>query len=90
MGYTGSASDSTGIGFEMNVMVALILGGMPLSGGMKARVSAAVVGAFIFSLLKVGLPMIGVPNNLTFLIKAIMFIIVVLLTSRKKGRVLPR
>jgi ribose transport system permease protein len=27
MGYTGSASDSTGTGFEMNVMVALILGG---------------------------------------------------------------
>ena len=90
MGYTGSASDSTGTGFEMNVMVALILGGMPLSGGMKSKVSCAVVGAFTFSLLDVGLPLIGVPNNMTFLIKAMIFIVVVLITCRKKDGVLPR
>jgi len=89
MGYTGSASDSTGTGFEMNVMVALILGGMPLSGGMKARVSTAIVGSLIFSILKVGLPLIGVPNNMTFLVKAIIFIIVVLITCRKKDGPLP-
>lgn len=90
MGYTGSASDSTGTGLEMNIMVALILGGMPLSGGMKSKVSCAVIGAFTFSLLDVGLPLIGVPNNMTFLIKAIIFIIVVLITCRKKNGVLPR
>lgn len=43
MGYTASASDSTGTGYELNVMIALILGGMPLSGGMKSRVSSALV-----------------------------------------------
>lgn len=90
MGYTGSASDATGTGFEMNVMVALILGGMPLSGGMSAKVSCAIIGAFTYSLLDVGLPMIGVPNNMTFLIKAIIFIAVVLITCRKKGGTLPR
>ncbi|MCD8217080.1 MAG: hypothetical protein LUD01_03375, partial [Clostridiales bacterium] len=90
MGYTGSASDATGTGFEMNVMVALILGGMPLSGGMKSRVSAAIVGAFTYSLLDVGLPLIGVPTNMTFLVKAIIFLIVVLITCRKHGGTLPR
>lgn len=90
MGYTGSASDSTGTGFEMNVMVALILGGMPLSGGMKSKVSCAVIGAFTFSLLDVGLPLIGVPINMTFLIKAIIFIVIVLITCRKKDGILPR
>ena len=90
MGYTGSASDSTGTGYEMNVMVALILGGMPLSGGMKSRVSCALVGAFTFSLLDVGLPMIGISANQVFLIKAIIFIVVVLITCRKKGGNLPR
>lgn len=90
MGYTGSASDSTGTGFEMNVMVALILGGMPLSGGMSAKVSCAVIGAFTYSILDVGLPLIGVPNNMTFLIKAIIFIAVVLITCRKKDGMLPR
>ena len=90
MGYTGSASDSTGTGFEMNVMVALILGGMPLSGGMRSKVSCAVIGAFTFSLLDVGLPLIGVTANYTFIIKAVIFIIVVLITCRKKDGILPR
>lgn len=90
MGYTGSASDSTGTGFEMNVMVALILGGMPLSGGMKSRVSCAVFGAFTYSLLNVGLPMIGIPVNQVNLIKAVIFIIVVLITCRKSKGTLPR
>jgi len=90
MGYTGAASDSTGTGFEMNVMVALILGGMPLNGGMKSRVSCAIIGACTFSLLAVGLPIIGVPARMTFIIKAVIFLIVVLITCRKKSGVLPR
>lgn len=90
MGYTGAAADATGTGFEMNVMVALILGGMPLSGGMRSKVSCAVVGAFTFALLDVGLPMIGIPTKVTYIIKAIIFLAVVFITCRKKDGVLPR
>lgn len=90
MGFTGSASESTGIGFEMNVIVALILGGMPLSGGMKARISCAVIGTLTLSLLNIGLPLLRVEPNQVFIIKAIIFIIVVLLTSRKPAGILPR
>ncbi len=90
MGYTAAASDGTGTGFEMNVMVALILGGMPLSGGMKSRVASAVVGAFTFALLDVGLPMIGIPMKVASIIKAIIFLIVVFITCRQKGDRLPR
>jgi len=90
MGYTGSASDSTGTGFHMNVMIAIILGGMPVSGGMRSRISAAVIGAFTFSILDVGLPMIGLPTRMTFIVKALIFLIVVLLTSRKKYGALPK
>ena len=90
MGYTGAASDATGTGFEMNVMVALILGGMPLKGGMKSRLSCAVIGALTFSLLAVGLPIIGVPTRMTFMIKALIFLVVVLITCRQKTGPLPR
>ena len=89
MGYTGSASDGTAVGYEMNVMVALILGGMTLGGGMRSRVSCAVVGSLTFSLLDVGLPLIGVPTRMTFLIKAVIFLVVVLITCRKKDGPLP-
>jgi len=90
MGYTASASDSTGTGFEMNVMVALILGGMPLSGGMRSKVSCAIVGSFTYALLSVGLPMLGVAANQVFVIKAVLFLVVVVLTCRKKTGILPR
>lgn len=90
MGYTGSASDSTGTGYEMNVMVALILGGMPLSGGMKSKVLFALVGSLTYSLLNIGLPLLGAKPNQVFIIKSLIFLIVVLLTSRKKYGVLPR
>ena len=90
MGYTASASDSTGTSFEMNVMVALILGGMPLSGGMRSKVSCAIVGSFTYALLSVGLPMLGVAANQVFVIKAVLFLIVVVLTCRKKTGILPR
>ena len=90
MGYTGSASDSTGTGLEMKVMVALILGGMPLSGGMKSKVSCAVVGSFTYAFLDIGLPIIGVPANVILMIRAIIFILIVLFTCRQKDDVLPR
>ncbi len=90
MGYTASASDSTGTGFEMNVMVALILGGMPLNGGMRSRISCAVVGSFTYAILDVGLPMLGVQPNQVFVIKAVLFLAVVVLTCRKKNGILPR
>ncbi len=90
MGYTGSASDSTGTGFEMNVVCALVLGGMPLSGGMRSKISSAVVGSFILALLTLGLPMIGVAANQVFVIKAIIFLVVVLMTCRVKRGILPR
>ena len=74
----------------MNVMVSLILGGMPLKGGMKSKVACAIIGSLTFSLLAVGLPIIGVPTKMTFLIKAIIFLAVVLITCRQKSGPLPR
>lgn len=90
MGYTGSSSDSTGTGYEMNVIVALVLGGMPISGGMRSKVSCAVVGSFTLALLQVGLPMLGVSNAMVLFIKALIFLVVVVITCRKKGLILPR
>ena len=41
-------------------------------------------------LLAVGLPLIGVKANQVFIIKAVIFLIVVLITCRKKDGTLPR
>ena len=90
VGRTGAAGSGTGTGYAMDIMVALLLGGMPLSGGMKSRVSSAVVGSLIYVILSNGLTLSGVDTKLVYLIKAIVFLVVILLTCRKKDGVLPR
>ncbi|MCM8709956.1 ABC transporter permease [Clostridium sp. SYSU_GA19001] len=87
---TGTAGKGTGDGYAMDVMVALILGGMPLSGGMKSKISSALIGTFTYVILTNGLTLAGVELTQLNLIKAIIFIVVILLTCRKKEGILPR
>ncbi|MCD7715779.1 MAG: ABC transporter permease [Lachnospiraceae bacterium] len=77
-------------GYEMNIIICLILGGMPISGGMKSRISSAIVGSFTYALIDICFIFVGVPSRMTNLFVAIIYIVVVLLTCRDKGRVLPQ
>lgn len=77
-------------GYEMNIIICLILGGMPISGGMKSRIGYAVVGSFTFALIDICFVFIGVQSKMTNLFVAIIYIVVVLLTCRDKGRTLPQ
>ena len=87
---TGSAGKGTGTGFAMDVMICLILGGMPLSGGMKSKVSSALVGTFTYVLLSNDLTTMGVDLNMINFLKAVIFIIIVMITCRKQNGTLPR
>ncbi len=77
-------------GYEMKIIICLILGGMPISGGMKSRISSAIVGGFTYALIDICFVFIGVPSRVTNLFVAVIYIVVVLLTCRDKGRVLPQ
>ena len=46
MARAGSVSTSTGQGMEMNVVTALVLGGVPLSGGSRVKMTGSLVGSF--------------------------------------------
>jgi len=87
---TGAAGKGTGNGYAMDIMVALLLGGMPLSGGMRSKISSALIGSFTYVILSNGLILSGVDTKLVYIIKAIVFIAVILITCRKKDGVLPR
>ncbi|MGN1095949.1 MAG: ABC transporter permease, partial [Eubacteriales bacterium] len=76
----GSVSKNIGSGMEMDVMVAMILGGMALSGGSKSKFSAAVIGPLTFRLLSNGMTMAGVPTGYVSLIRGIIFLIIVFAT----------
>ena len=87
---TGSAGKGTGGGYAMDIMICLILGGMPLKGGMKSKISSALIGALTYTLLGNVLTTMGVPLNWINFVKACIFLVIVLLTCRKPQGILPR
>ncbi len=91
MSYTGVVQSTTGNGFEMDVLVVLILGGMSLSGGADTKVSSAVIGSITYVLLIKGLTIIGLDPSYVVLIKAIIFICVIFITAKKSNlNIMPR
>jgi ribose/xylose/arabinose/galactoside ABC-type transport system permease subunit len=55
----GSGDPNIGIGFELQVIAAVIIGGVSLSGG-EGRILGTVIGAFIIGVLSNGLNLAGV------------------------------
>lgn len=74
-----------------DVMVALVLGGMPLSGGPRSKISAGLIGAITITVLNSGLVILGLNTGQVQIIRGIVFIIVVLVSSLSyRGKLLPR
>ena len=73
------------------VMVALVLGGMPLTGGPRSRISAGLIGAATITVLNMGLTMMGLSTAMVQIFRAIVFIAVVYVASMTyRTKLLPR
>lgn len=83
MARAGSVSTSTGQGLEMNVITALVLGGVPLSGGSRAKMVGALIGSFSVILLRNGLIILGVNERVIEGIQGLVLLIIVFLTYMK-------
>ena len=84
---TGSVTQNFGSGREMDIMIALIMGGMMLSGGTKTRMSSAVVGAISYVLLTNGLSQMGLSDAVVLIIKSGIFIVMVASTLRRSSTI---
>ncbi|MBQ9031541.1 MAG: ABC transporter permease [Parasporobacterium sp.] len=74
-----------------DVMVALVLGGMPLSGGPRSKISAGLIGSITITVLNSGLVILGLNTGEVQIIRGIVFIVVVLVSSLSyRGKLLPR
>ena len=67
-----------GSGFEMDVIVAIVLGGMSLNGGMDSSVRAPIIGTLIVKLLENGLVIIGVSSTWSDFVIGAVFLVVIL------------
>lgn len=88
---TRVASATTAGSVGTDVMVALVLGGMPLSGGPRSKISAGLVGAVTITVLNSGLAILGLTTGQIQITRGVVFIIVVLVSSLSyRGKLLPR
>jgi len=79
----GTATANTGSLHETDVLVALVLGGMSVTGGARSRYSSVVVGGVMLAVLANGLVMLGVGIAQQQLIKGVIFMAAVALTAGK-------
>jgi len=78
-----AATAQLGIGFELDVIASVVLGGTPLTGGIGS-IQGAVLGAFIISVLSNGMNMIGVDPYLQQIVKGLVMILAVFITIDRK------
>ena len=81
----GSVTSTGGNMLETEILIALVLGGMPISGGAKVRFTNVIVGVLTYKFLSTGLNMIGLATEMQQLIEGIIFLIVVALFSDRKS-----
>lgn len=81
----GSITGTAGSMLETQIMIALVLGGLPIDGGSKARFSNVIVGTLTYCVLEKSLPMVFAQSATQQLVKGIIFLIVVALTIDHKN-----
>lgn len=81
----GSGDPNIGVGFEFQVIVAVVLGGTSLAGG-EGRIAGTVIGAMIVGFLGNGLNLIGVEPFWQYVAQGVALIIAVILdrTARRE------
>ena len=89
--YAPTLTKNTASSVGMDVIIAIVFGGMPVSGGARSKIYAAVVGAFSMTLLGQIMVMFNLNSGIGQMVKAAIFILVVFLaTSDQRGMMLPR
>jgi ribose/xylose/arabinose/galactoside ABC-type transport system permease subunit len=79
---------NVGVGFEFDVIIAVILGGTSLAGG-KGSVIGMIIGALIVQVIGNGLNMLNVLSFWQSVIKGVLLVLAVVLNQalvRTKGR----
>lgn len=83
---TGSVSTATGAGFHFNIMIAMVLGGVPITGGSGVKLRSVFIGAFINTVLLNGLVMWGMSSRVQEVLKGVLFVLVVVFSTRLREK----
>ncbi len=92
--YTPSVTSGTAGSIGMNIIVAIVFGGMPISGGADSKIYAALIGGFSYTLLNNTLKILIEGNagyGISQMVSALFFLLLVFITSMNyRSEQLPR
>jgi ribose/xylose/arabinose/galactoside ABC-type transport system permease subunit len=77
----GSGNPRMGDGFEFDVIIAIILGGTPLSGG-RGTILGTLIGALIVAVIGSGLNMLGMLSFWQLVLKGVILLFAILLNEK--------
>jgi ribose/xylose/arabinose/galactoside ABC-type transport system permease subunit len=81
----GAASPTAGIGYELDVIAGVVIGGTSLSGG-RGSVLSTVLGVFILGVITNGLNILGLSAYYQYVAKGLLLIIAVALDAYLRKR----
>jgi ribose transport system permease protein len=79
VGSIGGVASTMGNFFELQVMTAMFVGGVPVHGGAASKFYKIIVGSLMLAFLRNGLAITRVPTEISELIQGIMLLLVVFL-----------
>ena len=74
---TGGAATTTGSTLTTDVIIAIVFGGMSIAGGSTSKISAAILGTLIVTVLNNGMILAGYGGDAQQLVKGILFLVIV-------------
>jgi ribose transport system permease protein len=86
VGSIGGVAATMGNFFELQVMTAMFVGGIPVSGGAASKFYKIIVGSLMLAFLRNGLAITRVPTEISELIQGLMLLTVVFLGLYVKER----
>ncbi len=81
----GFVQPAEGVGFELNVIAAVVIGGTSLAGG-RASIFGTVIGALLMETLKKGLTMMGVAAEWQLVVTGIVVLLAVFVDNIRRAR----
>lgn len=80
-----SVSTSSGGTTQLNTILALLLGGVPFSGGWSAKFRCVLIGSMLMAVITSGLALMSVPSESQQIIKGILFVTAVAISFDRKN-----
>ena len=82
---TGTATSSVATNTMFNILIAVLLGGVSITGGSTSKFRAVFVGSLTMAFLAVGMTICGIDTTIQQLIRGAIFIVIVFATYDRRG-----